>query len=213
MKNALHGWMPDSFRPNPIVTFNPVLVQGRKHVPHFGDRHSLLLFKRVMTKKVSFARAYTGWKFASGNEEKELGQGRAFLRWLQKHELSIDWKENDFSVHYYLSSPDAPKHHPQDEMARDLSFAIRPVEVKGRKVKLYIQDHDMLSLLNLPYGNDEDFLELVMKYVTQRFEWETWRAPSPSFLDWVVSRGARPLFQQGQVGLRIALPMTPPDTF
>lgn len=202
MKNTLHGWMPDSCSPTPLVTFNPVLVQGKKFHPKFGDRHTLLLFKRVMDKKVSFPRAYTGWKFASGNQEKELGEGRAFLRWLQKHELSIDWKENDFEVHHFFSSRSNPQHDPNDEMAKDLSFAIKPVEVKGRKVKLYVQDQDMLSLLNMPYGRDEDFLHLVMDYVAQRFEWESWRAPSPSFLDWVVSRGSRPMFQQGQLGFK-----------
>ena len=133
-------------------------------------------------------------------EENELGEGRAFFRWLQKHELSIEWREKDFSPHPYFTSLHSPQHDPKDEMALGLSFAIKPVTVDKRNVKLYVQDKDMLSLLNLPYGKEEDFLELVMRYVTQRFEWQAWKAPAPHFLDWVLSRGASPVFSEGQLG-------------
>ena len=157
-------------RPNPIVTFAPLWWEGRKYFPAPGDRHALLLLRRRMPKKVSFPRAYAGWLASGAREEKEFGEGRAFFRWLQKHELSIEWKEKDFVPHPYFSSPYSPRHDPKDEMAIGLSFAIKPVKVQRRNVKLYVQDKDMLSLLNLPYGKEEDFLELVIRYVTQRFE-------------------------------------------
>jgi hypothetical protein len=187
-------------RPNPILTFAPIWFEGKKWIPHPGDRHALLLLRRQMPKKVSFARAYCGWRASGAREEFELGEGRAFLRWLQKYQLSIEWKERDFSPHPYFSCTHSPSHDPQDEMAQGLSFAVKPVKVEGRNVKLYVQDHDMLTLLNMPYGREEDFLELVMKYVAQRFEWEAWRAPAPHFVDWVHHQGKRPIFMQGQVG-------------
>lgn len=190
-------------RPNPIVTFAPLWADGRKWFPEFGDRHSLLLLRRITPKKVSFARAYAGWKLSGAHEERELGEGRAFLRWLQKHHLSIEWKERDFRPHPYFLMGETPHHDPQDEMARGLSFAVKPVSVSGRNVKLYIQDQDIMSLLSMPYGSEEDFLELVMRYVAQRFDWESWRAPAPTFLDWLISHGKRPIFLPGQLGFSL----------
>ena len=194
------GWTP-------LITFNALKFSGKKHTPHFDDRLALLLMKRVMPKKVSFLRAYTGWRHSGATEERELGEGRAFFRWLQKHELSILWKEEDFYLNYFFSSPSSPKHDPDDEMAENLSFAIRPVTVGKRTIKLYVEDRDMLSLLYLPYGKEEDFLELVKQYVASRFEREVWRAPSPSFLDWTQASGLRPVFQEGQLGFKL------PDIF
>lgn len=204
MKSAkIHGGIIEALeRPNPIVTFSKVWAEGRMWEPKFGDRHALLLLRRIMPDKVSFTRAYRGFRASGAKEEKELGEGRAFLRWLQKHEISIDWKPRDFSPHPFFTCPGAPKHDPNDEMAQGLSFAIRPVEVAGRRIKLYVADDDMLNLLNMPYGNEKDFLELVMRYVAQRFEWESWRAPAPPFLDWVRSQGMRPVFVPGQLGFR-----------
>jgi hypothetical protein len=187
-------------RPNPIVSFTPLWISDRKYQPNFGDRHALLLLKRRTHKQVSFARAYTGWRYSGARELHELGEGRAFLRWLQGHNLSIAWKERDFSPHPYFLDPSAPSHAPGDELADGHSFAIRPVHIAGRTIKLYVKDNDILSLLNLPYGKEEDFLTLVMSYITQRFEWERWRAPAPTFLDWVVTHGKRPVFEPGQLG-------------
>lgn len=187
-------------RPKPIVTFTPVWISGKLYQPQFDDRYALLILRRDLPKKVSFKRAYEGWRASGAREEAELGEGRAFLRWLRKHHLSIDWKKSDFKPHPYFSSVDSPTHDPNDEMAKGLSFAIKPIVVGERKVKLYLRDEDMLRLLSMPYGDDEDFLELVMRYVAQRFEWEKWRAPAPTFLDWMISHGKRPVFGQGQVG-------------
>lgn len=191
-------------RPHPIITFTKIYAESKAYQPQFGDRDSLLILKRVMPKKVSFIRAYRGFRASGAKEISELGEGRAFFRWMQKHELSILWKEEDFNPHPYFAHKDAPKHALDDEMARGLSFAIRPVQVANRKVKLYVRDNDMLSLLNLPYGEEEDFLELVMSYVAQRFSWEEWRAPAPPFIDWVVSHGKRPIFGPGQMGFDLS---------
>lgn len=217
MSNTIrHGWTSWSEevsasspaqRPNPILTFIPVSFEGEHWQPKFGDRNALLLLKRNMPKKVSFTRAYSGWRAGGSKDERELGEGRAFFRWLQRHDLSIDWKATDFTPHPFFAFRGAPKHSPDDEMAHGLSFAIQPVQVAGRKVKLYVQDDDMLSLLNLPYGDEEDFLELVMRYVTQRFQWEQWRAPAPNFLDWLKGQGKRPLFVPGQLGFTPPLPL------
>ena len=87
-----------------------------------------------------------------------------------------------------------------EDLHNTLRLAVKAVKVKGRNVKLYVRDEDMVSLLNMPYGQEEDFLELVMRYVAQRFDWEAWRAPAPPFLDWVVSHGKRPVFLSGQLG-------------
>jgi hypothetical protein len=209
MKNNTHqGWAmgPNPIidgeltRPNPILTFSPVWIFDRKYQPHFGDRHALILLKRRTHKQVSFTRAYSGWRHSGARELEELGEGRAFLRWLQRHDLSIDWHEADFLPHPYFLAPSAPNHAPGDEYAQQHSFAIRPVQVAGRKIKLYVKDQDILSLLNLPYGKEEDFLELVMSYITQRFQWEKWHAPAPTFLDWVISHGLRPIFAPRQLG-------------
>lgn len=204
MTNSLiHGGISEVLElPNPIVTFAKVWAEGRYWEPKFGDRHTLLLLRRKMPDKVSFIRAYRGFRASGAKEEKELGEGRAFLRWLQRHEISVEWKQRDFEPHPFFCHPNAPKHDPKDEMAEGLSFAIKPVEVSGRKVKLYVGDDDMLNLLSMPYGNDKDFLELVMRYVAQRFEWEGWRAPAPPFLDWVKSQGMRPVFVPGQLGFQ-----------
>lgn len=208
-KATIHGRVPcleidfnpnQHCRPNPIVSFASLWAQNVLWTPSFDDRHSLLLLRRQMPKKVSFQRAYTGWRASGAKEVSELGEGRAFLRWLQRHELAIDWRERDFSPHPYFSQINAPKHESHDELAWNHSFAVRPVKVKGRNIKLYVRDEDMVSLLNMPYGQEEDFLELVMRYVAQRFEWEAWRAPAPPFLDWIVSHGKRPVFFAGQLG-------------
>lgn len=189
-----------SGRPNPIITFTSVYAEGRKWQFTPSNRDALLLLKHSLPTKVSFIRAFQGWRASGAREERELGQGRAFLRWLHKHRISILWKEQDFQPHPLFIHPDSPKHDPHDELAQGLSFAIRPVRVASRNIKLYVKDDDMLALLAAPFGHEVDFIQLVKDYVACRFDWEAWRAPAPHFLDWVLVNGKRPVFEPGQVG-------------
>lgn len=201
IKWSHEGFDPrEACRPNPILTFNPVRVQGRLRTPQFGDRNSIPILQYKSSLRVLFPMAYSKWINLGAPEIESLGEGRAFLKWLQASNISIAWRALDFKAHPYFCQKDSPMHDPDDEMAEGLSFAVKPVEVDGRKIKLYLQDDAMLSLLSLPYGQEEDFLELVMRYVSQRFMWEEWRAPAPPFLDWVHSMGMRPVFNRGQLG-------------
>ncbi len=190
----------EACRPNPILTFNPVRVQGRMRTPLFGDRNAIHILKHKTPLQVLFPMAYSKWINTGASNLESLGEGRALLKWLQNNKISIAWRSVDFKPHPYFCQSDSPIHDSNDEMAQGLSFAIKPVEVDGRKVKLYLQDDAMLSLLSLPYGMDVDFLELVMKYVSQRFLWAKWRAPAPPFADWVHNQALRPVFNKGQLG-------------
>jgi hypothetical protein len=190
-------------RPSPVITFNPVRIGSQMKHPLFSDRTTLLLLKYKTPGKYFFKEAYRKWHEERSGTDRDLGEGRAFLRWLYKQDRSIDWKPHDFKLHPYFTSEDAPKHDPLDEMANGLSFAIRPVEVKKRKVKLYLQDDAVLNLISLPYGDDHDFLDLVKEYVAMRFQWEEWKAPAPPFLEWVKAKAKRPVFTQGQLGLSL----------
>ncbi|MFP5457885.1 MAG: hypothetical protein ACLGG7_04050 [Bacteriovoracia bacterium] len=195
---------PDSpCQPRPVIEFTTVYAEGRHWQPNPGDRTALLLLRRQMPKQVSFTRAYRGWRSSGAREERELGEGRAFLRWLQRHELSIAWESRDLKLHPYFTLPGAPTHAPDDEMAVGMSFAIAPVEVDGRRVKLYLADEDVLRLIHLPYGNDEDFLALVTEYVGQRRQWQLWKAPAPPFVEWLTSLGKKPFFKPGQLGFKL----------
>ena len=190
--------------PSPLLTFNPVRINRKYKYPSISDKTSLLLLRLEGTKKINFKEAYKEW-FCEGTwQDRDLGEGRAFLKWLKTHEYSITWKKDDFKFHPYFLQDDSPKHDPQDEMSRGLSFAITPVEVNQRKVKLYLQDDAVLNLIAMPYGEEEDFLELVKRYIRMRFEWEKWRAPSPPFLDWVKAQARKPLFNKRQLGLSIS---------
>lgn len=187
--------------PVPLFTLKSVIAAGGIHWrPRLKDRTVALLLKRRMPKEVSFCRAYAGWRESGHVEEKELGEDRAFLRWLQRRELGIAWAPGELKLHPYFTGPEAPRHDPDDETARGLSFAIRPVEVQGRRVKLYVGDADMFRLLGLAFGDEEDFLALVRSYVQERRRWEAWQAPAPLFVDWVQTQGKRARFERGQVG-------------
>lgn len=186
--------------PLKILQFRPLWIEGKTWTPEFSNSSILYLFKRKLPKSVSFRRAYTGWRASGAKEEKELGESRAFIRWLQKHHLSVEWSQKDFYLHPLFQHPDSPSHDSEDEMSRGLSFAIRPVIVQDRKIKLYVKDEDILGLLNLSHGEDEDFLDLVSRYISYRFKWEKWRAPAPTFYDWVMAQGRRPVLAPGQIG-------------
>jgi hypothetical protein len=187
-------------RPISLIRFKPIYFEGQDYFPNFGDRSTLLIFGRKMPKKVSFIRAYSGWRAGGAKELHELGEGRAFFRWLQRHELSIEWRRDDFLIHPLFSGENIPKHHPEDDFAKGLSFALRPVQVKKRKVKLYLQDGDVLSLLKINSGTEKDFLAIVEDYIEMRFDWDTNQQPAPGFLEWVKSRSLKPAFHQGQIG-------------
>ncbi len=193
--------------PVPVVKFAPVWLDGRHETPHINDKHALLLLRREAKKQVSFTRAWRGWRYSGAHEAKELGQGRAFLRWLTRHELAIAWGPRDVEVHPYFTHPEAPRHDPRDEFARGMSFALAPVELAGKKVKLYLLDEDVLRLLHLAYGHAEDFTLLVTEYILQRRQWQAWQAPAPPFVEWLLAQGKKPLFKEGQLGL--SLPFVP----
>lgn len=187
-------------RPAPLITFNPIRINGKLRTPSFSDKISLEIMKLKTPVKHPFRETYKRWYLEGSWIDRDLGEGRAFLRWLNREGCSIDWNPHDFKLHPYFTTPLAPKHSPHDEMAKGLSFAIKPVEVDKRKVKLYLVDEAVLNLISLPYGEDTDFIELVSEYIKQRFEWEKWKAPAPTFIDWVKAHAKRPVFMEGQLG-------------
>lgn len=213
MKQALNygriSWTYDDFdpkvpcRPSPFLKLQSIRVNGKLRHPSFTDKVTIQILKHKTQIKVSFLNAYKEWSSEDSWMDRDLGEGRSFLRWLQKNKKSILWKMTDFKLHSYFQDEDAPRHDPDDELAQDLSFAVRPVNVNGRKVKLYLQDEAVLNLLNLPYGEDQDFLELVKEYVKLRFQLDEWQAPAPPFLDWVKSQAKRPVFLGGQLGFNL----------
>ncbi len=194
-------------RPYPIFTFQSLKINGVTRQPSFTDKTSLGLIKYQTTDRVSFKDAYTDWYRQRPSHDHDLSEGRSFLRWLQRHQKSIKWTPKDFKAHDYFLAKNAPHHDPNDEMAKGLSFSVSPVVVESRKVKLYLQDESVLNLISLPFGEDEDFLLLVQKYVKARFQWEEWKAPAPPFLDWVKAQAKRPLFKSGQLGLSLVTPV------
>lgn len=194
------GYEEDFLRPLPVFNFNFVRFLGRKRYPQISDRDGLQLLKHRGEKKISFRDAYVEAVCRDDRIASEIGEGKAILRWLRQKNLAIVWKDGDFKLHSFFE--DGPEFHPEDEFSRDHSFSILPVTVMGRTVKLYIEDEAMLSLLSLEYGEEEDFVSLVRRYIARRIQWEHWRAPAPTFLDWVKCEGKRPVFQRGQLGFR-----------
>lgn len=186
-----------------LIEFKPIFFNNKLELPAFDPQSSLELLKRKTEKKVSFVRAYQGWRTGGSKNEFNLGSGKSFLRWLIHHQISILWEQGDFRIHSLLSGPLAPKHSPDDEFGKDHSFAIKTVVVENRPTRLYITDQHMLRLLNFKHGVPEDFLELVKRYISHRFQWEKWKVPSPFFLDWMISHQKMPIFQPGQVGFHL----------
>lgn len=198
---AYDGFDPDvPCRPFPLMKFTPVKIKGHFKTPTFSDKLSLQIIKLRARHEMSFQEAYTEWVLRRQFYDKDLSEGRSFIKWLKDHDCSIKWKNGDYKLHDYFCLPNSPRHDPYDEMAENLSFAIKPVEVNQRKVKLYLQDEAVLNLISLPFGEDHDFISLVKEYVTLRFQWEKWRAPAPPFLDWVKAQAKRPVFSKGQLG-------------
>lgn len=192
-------------RPTPLIKFYPIRVHGKLKYPNFSDRTTLLLLKLKTITPLPFREAYLKWHEEDYYHHQELGEGRAFYRWLLRHQKSIRWSKDDFEFHSYFQGPEAPRHSADDELAKGLSFALKPVKVHGRKVKLYLEDESVLTLLSTPFGHEIDFLELVESYVAMRFELEKWQAPAPPFVDWVKSQAKRPVFKKGQLGFSPAI--------
>lgn len=191
-------------RPNPLMKFSPIRINGKLRYPNFSDKVALTLLTLKWAQRVNFQEAYKEWFLEQSMKDLELGEGRSFLRWLQKNRLAVNCKETDYSLHAYFLQPNSPKHDASDELSQGHSFAIAPVQVERRTVKLYLEDEAVINLINLPYGVEKDFLHLVKNYVQTRFQYEEWRAPAPTFLDWVKAQGLRPVFSSGQLGLSLS---------
>lgn len=190
--------------PTPLLTFSPIRIAGKLKYPSFSNKVILSLLKQKTLKTILFRDAYRRWYCEDYLSQRELGEGRAFLKWLKQHNYSIDWKPTDIKLHPFFLDENAPSHDLNDEFASGLSFALRPVTVSGRKVKLYLEDESVLELLAIAHGEEEDFLSLVEEYVKQRFLWESYRAPAPLFLEWVKVQAKRPIFKSGQLGFNLA---------
>ncbi len=195
----------DYLRTLPLFTFSPFRHNGRKILPQISDRDALLILKIRGEKKISFADAYVE-AICRGTCHDEIGEGRALIRWLKKRKLMIEWKKSDFKVRPFFDGADDLFSDSEDAFDREHSFSISPVKVLGRTIKLYVEDEAMITLLQISYGEEEDFLSLIRRYVARRIQWELWRAPAPTFLDWVKVEGKRPVFQKGQLGFRPCLP-------
>lgn len=189
----------DEFELGQLIRFKDVWHEGRYIPFNPDDLYALLILQKHTSKQVSYERAFRGWKNSPFLHEKR-SDGRAFYSWLNRHHLSIIWKADDFYVNPILSSPLAPRHDENDELAPGHSFVIRPQMVDGRKIKLYVQDRDMIKILNLHIGEHIPLPELTKRYITQRLEWEKKLVPAPSFLDWIVALGKRPLIEEGELG-------------
>lgn len=197
--NAIKEQIVDNDFLTPLIHFKDVWHEGRYH--HFtpDDLYALLILQKNVSKKVSYDRAFRGWKSSPFIHEKR-STGRAFYSWLNRHKLSIIWKESDFNINPILTSPLAPKHDENDELAASHSFVIRPQMVNGKKVKLYVQDRDMIKLLSLHIGDDVPLEDLTRNYIAQRIKWEKSLIQAPTFLDWVIAIGKRPLIREGELG-------------
>lgn len=190
--------------PTPLLSFTPIRIAGNLRSPSFTNKVILSLLKHKTQKKLLFRDAYRKWFSEGSISQLDLGEGRSFLKWLKHHHYSIDWRPSDIKLHPFFLDENAPTHDPKDEFASELSFALKPVTVNGRKVKLYLEDEAVLELLSIGHGKEEDFLTLVEQYIKQRFLWESYQAPAPLFLEWVKVQAKRPIFKSGQLGFNLS---------
>lgn len=177
--------------PFPVIKIN-------KYFKGF-HRTALNLFKLKCSEKILLDEAYLAW--SSSFLSVQAGQDDAinFLHWLKKRNLSIQWRSKDFTIHPYFYYSKCPSYEKGNNFEQDSSFSIKPVQVDGRNIKLCLEDDSIMSLLNISYGDEIDFLELVKDYIQMRFHREKWGTPSPTFLDWVKILGKKPLFKVGQL--------------
>lgn len=186
--------------PTPLVRFSPFRISTRMKTILLSDRHSLELLKLNTKNKLCLKEAYELWTRRNHFFDIELGEGRAFIKWLKQHHLSIKWSHNDYSLHQYFTYGSPPRHKPFDECALGHTFSVLPVLVKNRFIKLYLEDESVLSLFSIPYGKEENFIHLIEQYILLRFELDKWNAPAPLFIDWVRANGRKPLFYPQQLG-------------
>jgi hypothetical protein len=186
-------------RPTPLFYLSPIHIRGRPHYPNIKDRELLRLFKLRGSKFMPFSEAYRIWRLQGPKEEEELGEARAYLRWVISKELTLTFRKRDLSLHPYFQSPGKREEDEKNDFMTELSFSIPTINLGDRKIKLYLQDDSVISLLNLDFGEEMDFLELVRLYIKKRLEWEKWRAPAPLFYEWVLNMGKRPIFKKGQL--------------
>ncbi len=137
-------------RPTPLFQFKTIRIAGRAVTPKLSDKHALLLLKRKLPKVMSFSEAYRSWWKSGRREIEELGEGLSFLKWLKANGLSVAFKRSDFHFHPYFQ--------PSGTKDSEHLFTITSVDVLGRKVKLFVEDEDMIQILHFPYGRDVDFL-------------------------------------------------------
>jgi hypothetical protein len=187
--------------PRPIFSLTPIRINHKIKHPHFSDKVILDLIKYKTSQKIAFRIAYIEWHHSISWQRDDPNEGRSFLKWLKTTPYSIYWTQEELGLNEYFLDPLAPKHGSQDELAQEYSFAIKTVVVQNRRIKLYLEDEAILSLININQGLEKDFLELVELYIKKRFLWEKWRMLSPPFLEWVKTNGLRPAFKRGQLGL------------
>lgn len=183
----------------PLIRFRDVWHEGAFHTFSPDDIHSLLILQKITSKQVSYERAFRGWKSAPVLKERRSA-GRSFYSWLDKHSLSIIWKDSDFNINPLLSSPLAPRHDEGDELAQGHSFVIRPQMIHGRKIKLYVQDRDMIKILAIHSGEEMPLEDLTKNYIRQRLIWEKTHTLAPSFVDWIMATGKRAIVLEGDLG-------------
>jgi hypothetical protein len=199
-------WGYDDFEPSlpciptPLVSFSPIRFNGKVKYFNFTDRQSLELLKYKTDHRMTLREAYGRWPNKSYQHELDLGESRAFIKWLKDHKVSIKWSPQDYSLHQYFNQKNSPTHLKDDEFSLGQSFSISPLVVNKRVIKLYLEDESILNLLSLTFGEEENFFKLIESYILLRFQLVKWNAPAPLFIDWLRASGKRPIFHSGQMG-------------
>jgi hypothetical protein len=205
-KNLIYGKISWSFDeetpvrclPVPLMRLRAFKINGKTICPDFSDKVFFTLLNFKTFKRLPLEELYTRWNDDKSPEDFELGEGRALLRWMSMNNVSIQWKRSDIIFHSFFKE-DRKINEIKDEWSIEHAFSIPPVKVKGRHVKLYLKDEDVIQLMHLPGGQEEDFLELVTAYIRYRIDKERYSELAHSFLEWVKFMNKRPLFTKGQL--------------